>query len=97
MMRIDLKIYSISAILVALKKQQVFADWRLIERDGDYAVLSYSRIVKDGLDATDCEKRFVCQLNDEQIREKLEADFNRVRDRLVDLALSPIINAKGNM
>lgn len=96
MMRIDLNIYSISAILAAVKKQQVFADWKLVERNDNHAVLSYTHIEKDGLDATDCEKRFVCQLNDEQIREKLEADFNSVRNRLVDLALSPIINAKGN-
>lgn len=95
MMRVDLNVYSISAILVAIKKQQVFADWQFESRQDGKAVLSYSHIKCEDLDATKCEICFLRQLDDEQIREKLEIDFKSVRDHLVSLALSPIINAKG--
>ena len=38
-------------------------------------------------------RQLEAQIADEQIREKLEKDFGEIRNRLVDLALAPIIKA----
>lgn len=85
--------YSITAILAAIKKQQVFADWRLEAHDGNSATLSCDRIAQTAT-LEECEWKLRRQLDDEQLREKLECDFGRVRDMLVDAALSPIIGTK---
>ena len=85
--------YSQTAILVAIKKQQVFADWRIERRDDDIIVLSFDR-PSLSLTEDECVRRFRQQLDDEVLREKLESDFGHVRDMLVDAALSPIIGKK---
>ena len=81
-------------MLVAIKKQQVFADWRMEGREGDAIVLSCVNI-KSSLTEEECERRLRQQLDDEQIREKLEKDFGEVRELLVNVALTPIIQARG--
>ena len=85
--------YSQTAILAAVKKQQVFADWRVEGRDGDMIVLSFDRPSLP-LTEEECVQRFRQQLDDEVLRERLESDFGHVRDMLVDAALSPIIGKK---
>ena len=85
--------YSQTAILAAVKKQQVFAGWRIEGRDDESTVLSFDRPVSS-LTEDECVQRFRQQLDDEMIREKLEFDFGHVRDMLVDAALSPIIGKK---
>ncbi len=85
--------YSQTAILAAVKKQQVFADWRVDGQDGDMTVLSYEKSSSSTTEA-ECLKRLRQQLDDEVLREKLESDFGHVRDMLVDAALSPIIGKK---
>ncbi len=85
--------YSQTAILAAVKKQQVFADWRIERRDDDIIVLSFDR-PSLSLTEEECLQRFRQQLDDEVLREKLESDFGHVRDMLVDAALSPIIGKK---
>ena len=85
--------YSQTAILAAVKKQQVFADWRIEGRDGDTIILSFDR-PSLSLTEEECVRRFRQQLDDEVLREKLESDFGHVRDMLVDAALSPIIGKK---
>lgn len=94
-MRVSVKnvVYSQDAILVAVKKQQGFADWRIEERLEDCTRISCSKIV-GSLSEEECEKRFRQQLDDEQIRVKLEEKFGQVRNLLVSAALSPIINMK---
>ena len=92
--RIATNEYSNTAVLVAVKKQQAFADWRMEEQDGNTIVLSCANI-KSSLTTEDCERRLRQQLDDEQIREKLEKDFGDVRNLLVNAALSPIIHANG--
>lgn len=82
--------YSLSAVLTAVKKQQVFADWRMKERSETTTVLSFSRCRASDSDEAQCVAKFRRQLDDEQIREKLEQDFGTVRDRLVAFALDPI-------
>ena len=91
--RVATREYSQTAILAAVKKQQVFADWRIDERDGDESILSFDNPLSS-LTEEECVKRFRQQLDDEVIREKLESDFGHVRDMLVDAALSPIIGKK---
>ncbi len=85
--------YSRTAILAAVKKQQVFADWRIEGRDGEMTILAFDT-PSSSLSEGDCKKRFCQQLDDEILREKLESDFGHVRDMLVDAALSPIIGKK---
>ena len=85
--------YSQLAILAAVKKQQVFADWRIEGRDGDTIILSFDRPSLP-LTEEECMRRFRQQLDDEVLREKLVSDFGHVRDMLVDAALSPIIGKK---
>lgn len=92
--RIATNEYSQTAMLVAIKKQQVFADWRMEGREGDAIVLSCVNI-KSSLTEEECERRLRQQLDDEQIREKLEKDFGEVRELLVNVALTPIIQARG--
>ena len=87
--------YSQTAILAAVKKQQVFADWRIEGRGGETTVLAFDRPISS-LTEDDCVQRFRQQLDDEVLREKLESDFGHVRDMLVDAALSPIIGQKGS-
>lgn len=82
--------YSLSAVLTAVKKQQVFADWRMKERSETTTVLSFSRCGASDSDEAQCVAKFRRQLDDEQIREKLEQDFGAVQDRLVAFALDPI-------
>ena len=82
--------WSKSAILAAVKKQQAIANWKIEEASEDRVVLSFSGAE---LSEEDCIRRFDQQLADEQLRERLELDFGHVRDRLVELALSPIIKA----
>ncbi len=85
--------YSQTAILVAVKKQQVFAGWRIEGRDDELTVLAFDKHISS-LTEDDCVKRFRQQLDDEVLREKLESDFGHVRDMLVNAALSPIIGQK---
>ncbi len=85
--------YSQTAILAAVKKQQVFADWRIEGQDGDKIVLSFGE-PSLSLTEDECVRRFRQQLDDEVLREKLESDFGHVRDMLVDAALSPIIGKR---
>ena len=85
--------YSQTAILAAVKKQQVFAGWRVEGRDDESTVLSFDKPISS-LTEDDCVQRFRQQLDDEVLREKLESDFGHVRDMLVDAALSPIIGKK---
>ena len=82
--------YSLSAVLTAVKKQQVFADWQMKERSETTTVLSFSKCVNPDSDEAKCVAKFRRQLDDEQIREKLERDFGEIRNRLVAFALSPI-------
>lgn len=92
-LNIDLRLYTFTAVLTAIKKQQVFANWKVEERSEQTAVLSFSNVQRNGCSTEDCRDRFLGQLNDELLREKLESDFRLVREKLVDLALSPIIKA----
>lgn len=85
--------YSQTAILAAVKKQQVFADWRIDGRNGETTILTFDK-TSSSLAEDECVKRFRQQLDDEVLREKLESDFGHVRDMLVDAALSPIIGKK---
>ena len=85
--------YSQTAILVAVKKQQVFAGWRIEERGRESTILMFDKPLTS-LTEEECVQRFQQQLDDEIIREKLESDFGHVRDMLVDAALSPIIGKK---
>ena len=85
---ISLKAFTTTAILTTIKRQQAFADWSIVNSSVEQVVLGFSH-AKDEKD--DAVRRFYIQLSDEMIREKLEKDFSAVRDRLVDLALSPII------
>ena len=85
--------YSRTAILAAIKKQQVFADWRIDSQDCETTILTFDKPLSS-LTEAECEKRFRQQLDDEVLREKLESDFGHVRDMLVDAALSPIIGKK---
>ena len=87
------KDYSQTAILAAVKKQQVFADWRIEEHGGELTVISFGKSLSS-LNERECIQRFQQQLDDEVLREKLELDFGHVRDMLVDAALSPIIGKK---
>ena len=82
--------YSQTAILAAVKKQQVFADWRIAERGSDSTVIMFDK-PSSSLMEEECVQRFRQQLDDEMLREKLESDFGNVRDMLVGAALSPII------
>ena len=85
--------YSQTAILAAVKKQQVFADWRIEERNGELTVLTFGKTLSSFTE-NECVKKFQQQLDDEALREKLEVDFGHVRDMLVDAALSPIVGQK---
>lgn len=82
--------YTQTAILAAVKKQQVFADWRVESRNEQSTTLSFTK-TKSSLTDKECERKFLQQLDDEQLREKLERDFGVVRNLLVSVALSPII------
>lgn len=88
------KAYSLPAVLTAVKKQQVFADWRLKERSEVTTVLSFSRCAYSDSEEAQCVAKFRRQLDDEQIREKLEKDFGPVRDRLVAFAIDPIVSVQ---
>ena len=90
---VDTHDYSQTAILAAVKKQQVFADWRIEERNKTSTVLSFDK-VRSSLPDDDLARQFRQQLDDEVLREKLESDFGHVRDMLVDAALAPIISKK---
>ena len=85
--------YSQTATLAAVKKQQVFADWRIEGRDGESTVLAFDKPLSS-LTEEECVQRFRQQLDDEVLREKLESDFGHVRDMLVDAALYPIIGKR---
>ncbi len=90
---VDLGAFSVSAILTAVKKEQVYADWALVEcRDGK-AILTFTKVRHGDTTEEQCIANFTCQLNDEQVREKLEVDFKNVRDLLVKTALAPIADA----
>lgn len=89
-LRVDLGVYSVSAILTAVKKQQVHADWSVQEKQGEELLLAFSAVHTEDLSEEQCVSRFLSQLTDEQIREKLEQDFRQVRDLLVSTALAPI-------
>lgn len=90
---VDLGVYSVSAVLTAVKKQQVHADWYVKERQVDTLLLSFFTIRAEEMSEEQCVSRFMSQLTDEQIREKLEQDFRQVRDLLVSTALAPIAKA----
>lgn len=92
-LRIDLDVYSVSAVLTAVKKQQIHADWSVKEKQGEGLLLDFSSVHTEGLSDEQCISRFLSQLTDEQIREKLEQDFRQVRDLLVSTALAPIAKA----
>ena len=85
--------YTQSAILAAVKKQQVFADWGVEERGEQSTILSFAK-TKSSITDEECGRRFRQQLDDELLREKLEHDFGAVRDLLVRAALSPIIGER---
>lgn len=90
---VDLGTFSVSAILTAVKKGQVYADWTFVEcRDGK-GVLTFTEVRHCDTTEEQCVANFTRQLNDEQIREKLELDFKNVRDLLVKTALAPIADA----
>ena len=90
---VDLGAFSVSAILTAVKKEQVYADWTLVEcRDGK-AILAFTKVRHSHTTEEQCVANYTRQLNDEQIREKLEIDFKNVRDLLVKTALAPIADA----
>ena len=78
---VDLGTFSVSAILTAVKKGQVYAD------------LTFTKVRHGDTTEEQCVANFTRQLNDEQIREKLELDFKNVRDWLVKTALAPIADA----
>lgn len=88
---IEAREYSQTAILAAIKKQQVFADWRIEDRDDSSILVSYGKAC---LPDEECAMRLRRQLDDEVVRERLEADFGSVRDMLVSAALAPIIRNK---
>lgn len=90
---VDLGVYSVSAVLTAVKKQQIHADWCVKEKREKTLLLSFSSMHTDELSEEQCVSRFLSQLTDEQIREKLEQDFRQVRDLLVSTALAPIAKA----
>lgn len=86
--------YTLTAVLTAVKKQQIFANWQLIERTEKTTTISFSHREKANIDEESCVLRFRRQLDDEQIREKLEKDFGTIRDRLVATALGPIASVE---
>jgi His-Xaa-Ser system protein HxsD len=86
-------LYSKNAVLVAVKKQQGFADWKIEDYLEDSTIVAFSK-TNGAHSKEECEQRFRQQLEDEQIREGLEERFGQVRDLLVSAALSPIINMK---
>ncbi len=90
---VDLGVYSVSAVLTAVKKQQIYADWSVKERQDGLLLLSFSVVHTEEMREEQCVSRFMSQLTDEQIREKLEQDFRQVRDLLVSTALAPIAKA----
>lgn len=90
---VDLGVYSVSAVLTAVKKQQVYADWCVKERQEKSLRLAFSSVHAEEMSEEQCVSRFMSQLTDEQIREKLEQDFRQVRDLLVSTALAPIAKA----
>lgn len=85
--------YTQSAILAAIKKQQVFADWSVEDRSEQSTIISFTK-TKSSTTDEECERRFRQQLDDELLREKLEHDFGAIRDLLVRAALSPIIGER---
>jgi His-Xaa-Ser system protein HxsD len=85
--------YTQSAILAAVKKQQVFADWVIEERSEQSTIISFAK-ARSSMTDEECERRFRQQLDDEMLREKLEHDFGAIRDLLVSAALSPIIRER---
>lgn len=94
-MRIRVKAndYSQTAILVAIKKQQVSAAWRIEDQNEESVVLAFDK-AESQLSDEECEKRLRQQLDDEVLREKLELDFGRVRDLLVEVALKNLVDKK---
>ena len=82
--------FTLTAILTAVKKQQSFADWRVVDSADEKVVLEFQRVT---LGEKEAVRQLEAQIADEQIREKLEKDFGEIRNRLVDLALAPIIKA----
>ena len=82
--------FTLTAILTAVKKQQSFADWRVVDSANEKVVLEFQRAT---LGEKETVRQLEAQIADEQIREKLEKDFGEIRNRLVDLALAPIIKA----
>lgn len=66
--------YTQTAILAAVKKQQVFADWRVESRNEQATTLSFTK-TKSSLTDKECERKFLQQLDDEQLREKFGAGF----------------------
>ena len=82
--------YTPTAILTAVKKQQSVADWKIVDSANGKYILAFE---KSSIDANNVIARFNAQVIDEQIREKLEKDFGEIRNRIVELALSPIIKA----
>ena len=94
-MRIRVKAndYSPTAMLVAIKKQQVSAVWRIEDQNEESVVLAFDK-AESQLSDEECEKRLRQQLDDEVLREKLELDFGRVRDLLVEVALKNLVDKK---
>ena len=86
--------YTQTAILAAVKKQQVSANWCVEDRNEQSTILSFTNATTSITD-DECARRFRQQLDDEQLREKLEHDFGTVRNLLVGAALSPIIGERG--
>lgn len=86
-------VYTVTAVLTAVKKQQVHADWRVKEKTQESLILAFSSIHSDAMGEEQCVAHFLQQLTDEQIREKLEQDFRQVRNLLVETALAPIVKA----
>jgi hypothetical protein len=89
-LEISTSIFTPTAILTAVKKQQSFADWRVADTYGEKIVLEFQCATVGEQEAV---SKLEAQIADEQIREKLEKDFGEIRNRLVDLALAPIIKA----
>lgn len=90
---VDLGVYTVTAVLTAVKKQQVHADWCVKEKTQESLILAFSSIHTAEMSEEQCVAQFRRQLTDEQIREKLEQDFRQVRDLLVETALAPIAKA----
>lgn len=89
---IDLNLYPLSAVLLTIKKQQIFANWGIIESKESFVKVGFSS-KKVELNVDELENRFLQQLSDEIIRVELEKEFSSVRKMLVEKAFQAISEA----